>query len=401
MAVRKKKKKAVESAPVEEESEAGESDGDVEVAEVVSKKKVRKKKVKKKGKKLKIDPSAKRGSAASILKVTQAAFGSELIKTLNYKKSNRIEGWSWGIPSVNLICTQQIDVGIPRGRIIEVFGPFSSGKTTVVLHAIADCQKKGGVVAFCDNEHALDPRYARALGVDLDKLLFSQPDCGEEHFDLMRALVAQKVDMIVTDSVAAMYPRAMMAATSEKSEMGARARLMSQELGKIHGPADENGTSLIFINQIRNRLNVMFGSPETTTAGEALKFYSTIRLRISQSTTAENSIAGAGNLMSGGEKIKKGGTMTISCIKNKVAPPFYSTRVPIYYGRGIDGVVDLFKIAKRVGILKKSSKGWRLDGSREFYKDMNILAPKVMSALEKIDLTSDMELDEEAKDDDE
>lgn len=233
--------------------------------------------------------------------------------------------------------------GLPRGRIIEIYGPESSGKTTVALHCIAEAQKGDGIAAFIDAEHALDPVYARALGVDIDNLIISQPDTGEQALDIAEALIRSgAVDILVVDSVAALVPKAEIDGEMGDSHVGLQARLMSQALRKLTGSIKKSNCVVIFINQLREKVGVMFGSPETTTGGRALKFFSTIRIDVRR-----------GEQLKQGEKIL-GNKTKIKVVKNKVAPPFKQVEVDIMYGTGVSRSGDLLDNAVGVDVIKKS-----------------------------------------------
>ncbi|SFE86637.1 recombinase RecA [Peptostreptococcus sp. D1] len=233
--------------------------------------------------------------------------------------------------------------GLPRGRIIEIYGPESSGKTTVALHCIAEAQKGDGIAAFIDAEHALDPVYARALGVDIDNLIISQPDTGEQALDIAEALIRSgAVDILVVDSVAALVPKAEIDGEMGDSHVGLQARLMSQALRKLTGFIKKSNCVVIFINQLREKVGVMFGSPETTTGGRALKFFSTIRIDVRR-----------GEQLKQGEKIL-GNKTKIKVVKNKVAPPFKQVEVDIMYGTGVSRSGDLLDNAVGVDVIKKS-----------------------------------------------
>ncbi len=244
--------------------------------------------------------------------------------------------------------------GIPRGRIIEVYGPESSGKTTVSLHMIAEVQKAGGIAAFIDAEHALDPAYAKKLGVDVDELLLSQPDTGEQGLEIADALVSSgAIDIIVIDSVAALVPRAEIEGDMGDSHMGLQARLMSQALRKLSGSINKTKTIAFFINQVREKIGVMFGNPETTPGGRALKFYSTVRLEVRRAEQIKDGT----NIIGNRTKIK--------IVKNKVAPPFKVAEVDIMYGQGISIVGEIVDLASEEDIINKS-------GSWYSYKDTRI-----------------------------
>ncbi|WP_433791708.1 recombinase RecA [Actinoplanes sp. CA-252034] len=282
------------------------------------------------------------------------------------------------IPTSSIALDVALGVGgLPRGRVIEVYGPESSGKTTVALHAVANAQKAGGLAAFIDAEHALDPDYARALGVDTDALLVSQPDTGEQALEIADMLIRSgALDIIVIDSVAALVPRAEIEGEMGDSHVGLQARLMSQALRKITGILNNSGTTAIFINQLREKIGVMFGSPETTTGGRALKFYASVRLDVRRIEALKDGTDVVGN------------RTRVKVVKNKVAAPFKQAEFDIMYGKGISREGSLIDVGVEQSIIRKSGAWYTYDGdqlgqgkekAREFLKEN----PDVAAEIEK------------------
>ena len=304
------------------------------------------------------------------LKKIEKNFGKGSVMKLGEKADQRIST----VPSGSLALDVALGVGgYPRGRIVEVYGPESSGKTTVALHAVAEVQKNGGTAAFIDAEHALDPQYAEKLGVNIDELLLSQPDTGEQGLEIADALVSSgAVDIIVIDSVAALVPRAEIDGEMGDSHIGLQARLMSQALRKLSGTINKTKTIAIFINQIREKVGVMFGNPEITPGGRALKFYATVRLEVRR----------AEQLKSGTDII--GNRTKIKVVKNKVAPPFKVAEVDIMYGEGISQVGELLDMATEKDIIDKSGawysyKGDRIGQGRENVKNHMLAHPEMVA----------------------
>lgn len=284
------------------------------------------------------------------LKQIRKQFGETSIMTLTDSPNKFVSSTSSDIASLDIALGIG---GYPRGRILEVYGPESSGKTTVALHAIAAAQRAGGQAAFVDAEHALDPLYAQKLGVNIDKLLLTQPDTGEQALEITEALVRSgAVDLIVVDSVAALTPKAEIEGEMGDSHMGLQARLMSQALRKLAGTINNTKCTVIFINQIREKIGVMFGNPETTPGGRALKFFSSVRIEVRRSET----------LKTGTDMV--GHRTKIKIVKNKVAPPFKETIVDIMFGEGVSREGDVLDLAVAADIVQKSGAWYSYEGER-------------------------------------
>ena len=301
-------------------------------------------------------------------------FGKGSVMKLGEYKAMEVEAIPTGALSLDIALGIG---GVPRGRIIEVFGPESSGKTTLALHIIAEAQKMGGEAAFIDAEHALDPVYARKLGVDIDNLIVSQPDTGEQALEITESLVRSgALDVIVVDSVAALVPKAEIDGDMGDSHMGLQARLMSQALRKLAGAINKSKTVLIFINQLREKIGVMFGNPETTTGGRALKFYASVRMDIRRIE----------NIKQDGEV--KGNRVRVKVIKNKVAPPFREAEFDIVYGQGISKEGNILDMAVNLDIVEKagswfSYNGERIGQGRENVKKYLEENPEMMKEIEE------------------
>jgi recombination protein RecA len=310
------------------------------------------------------------------IKEIQTKFGDEAIMAFGAGKPAAIESISTG--SLGLDAALGIG-GLPRGRIIEIYGPESSGKTTLALHVIAEAQKKGGVCAFVDAEHALDPEYARKIGVTLPELLISQPDTGEQALEIVESLVrANSIDVIVVDSVAALTPKDEIEGDMGSSQMGKQARLMSQALRKLTAITAKSNTIIIFINQIRMQIGVMFGNPETTTGGKALKFYTSVRLDIRRIAQIKK-----------GEEVV-GGRVRVKVVKNKVAAPFKTTEFDLLYNEGISREGEIIALGDKYDILQKSGSSYRYgettigrgyDATRTYLRENKPVANEILKQI--------------------
>ena len=317
--------------------------------------------------------TSKKDALDTAIKQLEKQYGKGTVMKLGQAPALNVEAISTG--SITLDCALGIG-GVPRGRIVEIFGPESSGKTTVALHIIASAQKAGGEAAFIDVEHALDPVYAKALGVDIDSLLVSQPDTGEQALEITEALVRSgAIDVIVVDSVAAMVPKAEIEGLMGDTHVGLQARLMSQALRKLTGAISKTICVAVFINQLRDKVGVMYGNPEVTPGGRALKFYSSVRLDVRKQE----------QLKSGGEVI--GNHTKVKVVKNKVAPPFKEAEFDIMYGEGISRVGEILDLAVKLDIVEKSGawfsyKGERLGQGRDNVKELISKNPALLDELD-------------------
>ena len=285
-----------------------------------------------------------------VLKQIQKEFGKGAIMKLGDRPSVDVDV----IPSGSLLLDEALGVGgYPKGRVIEIFGPESSGKTTLALHAIAECQKQGGRAGFIDAEHAIDPVYAKNLGVDIDELILSQPDSGEQALEIAEMLASSgAIDLLIVDSVAALVPQAELDGEMSDNSVGMQARLMSKAMRKLAAILNKNQCTIIFINQLREKVGVMYGNPETTSGGRALKFYASIRIDIRRTEAIKTGSDVTGN------------TVRVKVVKNKVAPPFKQCEIDIIYGQGISKEAEILDRAVELGIIKKTGAWFEYKGSK-------------------------------------
>lgn len=304
-------------------------------------------------------------------------FGSGAIMRFGDKQNTNVETFPTGSLSLDIA----LGGGIPKGRVVEIYGPEASGKTTLALHAIAEAQKGGGTVAFVDAEHALDPEYSRKIGVNLDNLLISQPDTGEQALEITETLVrSSAVDVVVVDSVAALVPKAEIEGEMGDSHVGLQARLMSQALRKLTGTVSKSKTTVIFINQLRMKIGVMFGNPETTPGGQALKYYSSVRIEVRRTQAIKHGEESVGN------------NVKAKVVKNKVAPPFKVAEFDIMYNEGISAAGDLLDLAVKHDLVGKSGAWYKYgeekigqgrEAAKQYLKDSPQVAKKLDKAIRK------------------
>ena len=309
------------------------------------------------------------------LTLIEKQFGKGTVMQLGQACNQKVPVVSTGIMSLDVALGVG---GLPKGRIIEIYGPESSGKTTLAQHIVAECQKKGGIAAFVDAEHALDPEYARNLGVNVDELLISQPDTGEQALDITEELVRSgAVDIIVVDSVAALVPKAEIEGSMEDQQMGLQARLMSKALRKLTGIIGKTNTTVIFINQLRQKIGVMYGNPETTTGGNALKYYASVRMEIKR----------VEGLKGDGEDV--GNHVRVRILKNKVAPPFRTAEFDIIFGKGICKIGNILDVAVDLDIVKKAGSWFsfndeKLGQGRDKAKEFLGSNPEILATVETL-----------------
>ena len=321
-----------------------------------------------------IDENKQKALAAALGQI-EKQFGKGSIMRLGEDRSMDVETISTGSLSLDIALGAG---GLPMGRIVEIYGPESSGKTTLAQHIVAECQKRGGIAAFVDAEHALDPEYARNLGVNVDELLISQPDTGEQALDITEELVRSgAVDVIVVDSVAALVPKAEIEGSMEDQQMGLQARLMSKALRKLTGIIGKTRTTVIFINQLRQKIGVMYGNPETTTGGNALKYYASVRLEIKR----------VEGLKGDGEDI--GNHVRVRILKNKVASPFRTAEFDIIFGKGICKIGNILDVAVDLDIVKKAGSWFsfnddKLGQGRDKAKEFLAANPEILNQVETL-----------------
>lgn len=294
------------------------------------------------------DANTKLDALAETIKEIERVFGKGAIMKLGDRKPVEVDV----IPSGSLLVDEALGIGgYPKGRIIEIFGPESSGKTTLALHAIAECQKQGGRAAFIDAEHAIDPIYAKNLGVDINELILSQPDCGEQALEIVQLLAQSgSIDLIVVDSVAALVPTVELEGEMTDNSVGVQARLMSKALRKIAGILNKEECAVIFINQLREKVGVIYGNPETTSGGKALKFYASIRIDIRRTEALKIGSDIYGN------------TCKVKIVKNKVSPPFKSCEIDIIYGKGVSKEAEILERAVSLGIIRRCGAWYEYNG---------------------------------------